>query len=200
MIRINLLPHRQEKRARRQRQMVGAAGMTTGLGLLIAVLGHTYFSSNVDDQQVRNAYLTTEIDELVKQIDTIKGMQEQTRDLLARKQVVESLQTNRAQSVHLLDQLARQLPEGMWLKTLKQTGDVVNITGYAQSNGRVSTLMRNFDSSHWLEKPELVEIKAATINNRKLSEFNLNVHTKRPIVEEPNPRSDPGAKVKDKTA
>ena len=99
--------------------------------------------------------------------------------MLARKQVVESLQTNRSEAVHLIDQLVRQLPEGMWIKSVKQTGQIVNIIGLAQTNGRISTLMRNFDASQWLEKPELVEIKAVAANNTQVSEFSLNVRVKR---------------------
>ena len=147
MIRINLLPHRQEKRAARKRQMAIAAGIVTGVGLAIALLGHTYLSGRVEKQRDRNAYLTQEMATLDKQIEEIKSIKEQTQDLLARKQVVESLQTNRSEAVHLVDQLVRQLPEGMWLKSVKQTGQIVNIIGLAQTNGRISTLMRNLDGS-----------------------------------------------------
>ena len=179
MIRINLLPHRQEKRAQRKKQMIVGAGIAVGAGLIVGLLGHTYLAGRVDTQRVRNAYLSEETKKLDTQIEKIKLIKEQTADLMARKQVVEGLQTNRAESVHLMDQLVRQLPEGMWIKGVKQTGQVVNIVGYAQTNGRISTLMRNFDSSEWLEKPELVEIKAATLNNNSISEFSMNVRVKR---------------------
>lgn len=200
MIRINLLPHRQEKRAQRKRQMAVGAGIAAGIGLLIGLVGHTYFSGRVDTQRARNAYLSEETKKLDEQIDKIKTIKEQTADLMARKQVVEGLQTNRAESVHLMDQLVRQLPEGMWIKTVKQTGQIVNIIGFAQTNGRISTLMRNFDSSEWLEKPELVEIKAVTQNNNQVSEFSMNVRVKRAQLETADGNAQKGGKKKDKTA
>ena len=98
--------------------------------------------------------------------------------------MIERLQAERSQSVNLLDQLVRQVPDGVYLKTVKQTGLRVNLTGYAQSNARVSTLMRNFGSSPYLENPDLVEIRSATINNKRISEFTMNVNIKRPQLEE----------------
>ncbi|HVK54108.1 MAG TPA: PilN domain-containing protein [Burkholderiales bacterium] len=199
MIRINLLPHREMRRAARQRQFAIMAGFTGAIGLTIALLVHFINVNRIDDQQNRNQFLTTEIKKLDIQIDEIKKLKEQTQDLLSRKQVVESLQTNRNEAVYLLDQLLRQLPDGTYLKSVKQTGDKVNLTGYAQSNARVSTLMRNLASSPWLESPELVEIKAATINNVRANEFSLNVKIKRQKPEEqsgPKPKDNP--KPKDK--
>jgi type IV pilus assembly protein PilN len=118
--------------------------------------------------------------------------------LLARKRVVESLQTNRTETVRLLDQLVRQLPDGVYLKTVKQNGQRVNVVGYATSNARVSTLMRNFEASPWLESPSLIEIKAVTVDNAPLNEFNLNVNISRP-KEESAPRSTPAAPAAPKT-
>ena len=103
--------------------------------------------------------------------------------MLSRKKVVESLQANRTEAVRLLDQLVRQLPDGLYLKAIKQTGDVVNVVGYATSNARVSTLMRNFEASPWLENPKLVEIKAVKLGNITINEFNLNVKVSRPKEE-----------------
>jgi type IV pilus assembly protein PilN len=201
MIRINLLPHRLEKRVQRKRQMVVGAGIAAGFGLMIGLLGHTYFSGRVETQRTRNAFLSEETKKLDEQIEKIKTIKEQTADLMARKKVVEGLQTNRAESVHLMDQLVRQLPEGMWIKSVKQTGQIVNVIGYAQTNGRISTLMRNFDSSEWLEKPELVEIKAVTQNNNLISEFSLNVRIKQTQVETADDSAQKGGKKKkEKTA
>jgi type IV pilus assembly protein PilN len=154
-------------------------GLTAVLALVIWGLGYTINVGRIDEQQNRNQFLTAEIKKLDIQIDEIKKLKEQTQDLLSRKQVVEGLQTNRNEAVYMLDQLLRQLPDGTYLKSVKQTGDKVNITGYAQSNARVSTLMRNLASSPWLESPELVEIKAATVNNIRANEFSLNVKIKR---------------------
>lgn len=179
MVRINLLPHREMRRAAKQRQFAVMAGLTAILGVAAVLLVHTINSGRIEEQQNRNQFLTGEIKKLDIQIDEIKKLKEQTQDLLSRKQVVEGLQTNRNEAVYMLDQLLRQLPDGTYLKSVKQTGEKINITGYAQSNARVSTLMRNLASSPWLEAPELVEIKSATVNNVRANEFSLNLKIKR---------------------
>ena len=124
---------------------------------------------------MRNEYLKTEIAKLDKDIADIKKLKEQTQALLARKQVVETLQTNRSQDVHLLDQLVRRLPEGVYLKSIEQAGNLVHLQGYAQSSARVSTLMRNLNASPWLEGATLVEIKSATVQGLRANEFSLDV-------------------------
>ncbi len=180
MIPINLLPHRAARRKAQQQQFFILAGMTIALAAAIVVVVHTFFAGRIEAQVERNKYLESEIVLLDKQIDEIKKLKEQTQALLARKRVVESLQTNRTETVRLLDQLVRQLPDGVYLKAVKQTGQRVNVIGYATSNARVSTLMRNFEASPWLESPSLVEIKAVTVENASLNEFNLNVNISRP--------------------
>src|ERR1043166_8942053 len=174
MIRINLLPHREIRRKANQTQCFILAAMVAGLGIAMWYLVHTIFSNQIENQQGRNKYLEGEIAKLDKQIEEIKKLKEQTAQLLQRKKVVETLQSNRSEVVHLLDQLVRQLPDGVYLKGVKQTGQKVNITGYAQSNARVSTLMRNLESSPYLRSPTLVEIKSVTQGNLRLSEFSLN--------------------------
>lgn len=193
MIPINLLPHREARRKAQQRQFMVLAGGTLGVGVALVVLVHGVLAERIDTQNSRNHYLETEISKLDKQIDEIKKLKEQTTSLLARKRVVESLQANRTEAVRLLDQLVRQLPDGLYLKQVKQTGDVVNVQGYATSNARVSTLMRNFEASPWLEAPTLVEIKAVKVNNANLNEFNLNVKITRPKDEAPLDQKKPGA-------
>jgi type IV pilus assembly protein PilN len=183
MIPINLLPHRAARRKAQQQQFFILAGMTLGLAAAIVVAVHTFFAGRIETQVERNKYLESEIVVLDKQIDEIRKLKEQTQALLARKRVVESLQTNRTETVRLLDQLVRQLPDGVFLKAVKQTGQRVNVVGYATSNARVSTLMRNFEASPWLESPSLIEIKAVTVENTPLNEFNLNVNISRPKEE-----------------
>jgi type IV pilus assembly protein PilN len=183
MIPINLLPHRAARRKAQQQQFFILAGMTLGLAAVIVFAVHTLFAQRIETQVERNKYLESEIVLLDKQIDEIKKLKEQTQALLARKRVVESLQTNRTETVRLLDQLVRQLPDGVFLKAIKQTGQRVNVVGYATSNARVSTLMRNFEASPWLESPSLIEIKAVTVDNTPLNEFNLNVNISRPKEE-----------------
>jgi len=183
MIPINLLPHRAARRKAQQQQFFVLVGMTVGLAAAIVVAVHTFFAGRIENQVERNKYLESEIVLLDKQIDEIRKLKEQTQALLARKRVVESLQTNRTETVRLLDQLVRQLPDGVYLKSVKQTGQRVNVIGYATSNARVSTLMRNFEASPWLESPSLIEIKAVSIDNALLNEFNLNVNISRPKEE-----------------
>lgn len=183
MIPINLLPHRAARRKAQQQQFFVLAGLTLALAGAIVVAVHIFFAGRIENQVERNKYLESEIVQLDKQIDEIRKLKEQTQALLARKRVVESLQTNRTETVRLLDQLVRQLPDGIYLKSIKQTGQRVNVIGYATSNARVSTLMRNFEASPWLESPSLIEIKAVTIENASLNEFNLNINISRPQEE-----------------
>lgn len=175
MIRINLLPHRELKRAARRRQFNVLLGIAVAIGLISVGLGHTVIATRTSTQEARNAYLTQEIAKLDSQIVEIKKIREQTQALLERKQVVETLQSNRSEVVHLFDQMIRLLPDGLYLKSFKQTGDIVNIGGYTQSSARVSTLMRSLEESPWFEHPSLIEIKASTVNNLRANEFVLSV-------------------------
>ncbi len=197
MIRINLLPHRELKRKQQQKEFFVMLGSVAGLGLAIWFAVHTILNGELESQQGRNAYLESEIATLEKQIDEIKKLKEQTAALLQRKKVVESLQANRAESVHLLDQLVRQMPDGVYLKSIAQKGARVTISGYAQSNARVSTFMRNLEASPYLEGPRLIEIKAVTDRNQRVSEFNLSVSLSRAAAEDPK---KPGAKPPPKPA
>ena len=178
MTRINLLPHRAIRRKALQRQFFIVAGMIAVIGVGIWFIVHSTFAGKIENQIDRNKFLDLQIVELDKQIEEIKKLREQTAQLLARKKVVEALQDNRAEAVHLLDELVRQLPDGVYLKSVKQTDKRVAITGYAQSNARVSTLMRNLESSQWLEQASLVEIKSVVLtpSNQRISEFQLNVN------------------------
>lgn len=191
MIPINLLPHRAERRKALQRQFIVLAVMTSLLGGLIVFAVHGFFEGRIDNQNRRNQFLERQIAEVDKQIDEIRRLREQTQALLGRKRVVESLQTNRTETVRLLDQLVRQLPEGIHLKAVKQTGTRVNVVGYATSNARVSNLMRNFEASPWLENPQLIEIKATKVGTVTLNEFNLNVNVSRPREEAAAPGAAP---------
>ncbi len=184
MIRVNLLPWRAERRAAQRKHLAILAGAVAAIAVGIAVLVHLGIASTISIQEGRNQYLKNENARLDKEIAEIKKLREEIAALLARKQVIERLQADRSQVVNLLDQLVRQTPDGVYLKTLKQTGVKVNITGYAQSNARISTLMRNFASSPYLEAPELVEIKTSQVGNKRLSEFIMNFGIKRTQTEE----------------
>jgi len=179
MVRINLLPHREQKRQARQRQFVSLAVGLAILGIAVVGLGHVVIAARIDNQNNRNNLLKTEIAKLDEQIKEIDRLRDQTQALLARKQVVETLQANRTEAVHLLDQLVRQLPDGVYLRTVRQNGTRVTLVGYAQSNARVSTLMRNIESSPWLGSPELIEIRSVAVDRQKVNEFTLAMQVKR---------------------
>ena len=180
MIRINLLPHRELRRRRQQKQFFITLGGVIALAAAIWLLVHTTLTNTYEDQLGRNKYLQNEIVKLDKEIEDIKKLREMTASLLARKKVVETLQTNRSEVVYLLDELPRQLPDGIYLKGIKQQGARVTINGYTQSQARVSTLMRNLEGSPHLENANLVEIKAVTQPGSRVNEFTLNVNITRP--------------------
>jgi len=179
---INLLPHREERRKRARTHFAVLGGMTAALGAVIVGAVWFVYQQSISAQEDRNRFLKAEIAKLVKEIDEIKEVKEKIDALLARKQVIETLQADRVQTVYLLDELVRQMPEGVFLKSVKQKGPGVELIGYAQSNARVSTLMRNIESSPWLSNPNLVEIKATTLGKMRISEFNLKLALKRPVA------------------
>ena len=179
MIRINLLPHREEKRKLRQKQFGVLAGISFAVALALGAIIYLVIDQAVQIQKARNKYLNDEITKLDKQIDEIKKIREETQALLSKKQVVESLQSNRSEPVQLLDQLLRQLPEGLYIKSVKQIGTKINVSGYAQSNARVSAFMRNIQASPYLENPNLVEIKAVEVNKQRANEFSMDFFIKR---------------------
>ncbi len=172
-IRINLLPHRELKRAQQQKALVALIASAALAGLALVVFGHLTISSMQDSQTRRNDFLKQEIAKLDIQIKEIAQLKEKTNALLDRKKVVEALQVNRAEMVHLFDELARQLPDGMYLKSVKQAGDKLTLTGVAQSSARVSTLMRNIESSHWLSAPRLIEVQSADQDKQRVNAFSL---------------------------
>lgn len=183
-VRINLLPHREQKRQARQRQFISLAVSLAVLGLAIVALVHGILAGQIETQKDRNGLLKKEIAKLDEQIKEIDRLREQIQAVLARKQVVETLQGNRSEAVHLLDQLVRQLPDGIYLSSVRQQGAKVTVTGYAQSNARVSTLMRNIEASPWLTRPELVEIKLVqapgqTNRDLKINNFTMTFQIKR---------------------
>jgi len=191
VIRVNLLPWREARRKALNLQFFILMGMVAGLAASIVLLVHGYYATRISTQNERNRFLKDENTKLDKEIAEIKKLKEEIQALLSRKQVIETLQADRAQTVYLLEQLVRQTPDGVYLQSVKQKGLKVNLRGYAQSNARVSTLMRNFEASPYLEHPDLVEIKAATVNKKRLSEFVMNVSMKR-IKTESEAKGAPG--------
>lgn len=179
-IRINLLPHRQEKRARQQRMFAVMSVAAAALGLLVVAAGQMFLTNAQSGQERRNVFLRGEIANLDRQIAEIAQLREKTENLLSRKDVVESLQSDRSVSVRLLAELARRLPDGLYLKSVKQTGDNLALNGYAQSSARVSTFMRALDEATLFQNPVLIEVKAAQVANLRVNEFSLTVTLERP--------------------
>ena len=192
-VRINLLPHREQKRVARQRQFVSLAFMLAILGLGVVGLVHFVLSTQIEAQNSRNQLLKTEIVKLDEQIKEIDKLRDQIAQVLSRKQVVETLQANRSEAVHLIDQLVRQLPDGIYLSSVRQTGAKVTVTGYAQSNARVSTLMRNIEASPWLASPELVEIRLVPAPGVPAnSDLKINAFTMSFVIKRVAPAEDKG--------
>jgi type IV pilus assembly protein PilN len=182
-IAINLLPHRALKRAQRRRDFFVLAGLTAGAAFLLVVLIGGVIQGYVVAQESKNAYIKTKNGELDKQIAEVASLRQEIEALRARQTAVEDLQSDRNQPVHLLDELVKQTPEGIYLRSIKQDGQKVALTGFAQSNERVSELLRNLaNNSSWLEKPNLIEIKVSTqtqMRGPRLFEFSMDVLLKR---------------------
>ena len=179
-IRINLLPHRQLRRAQQQRLFAILAIAVAGIGLAVVAIGQMRLVNAKHVQDSRNTFLREENAKLDKQIAEIKQLRDKTQDLLARKKVVESLQGNRAEAVSLFDARARCRPDGLYLKSIKQTGDVLALNGYAQSSARVSAYMRALDDTAVFQEPTLVEVKAAELGKVHVNEFAMTVKITRP--------------------
>jgi type IV pilus assembly protein PilN len=173
MIRINLLPHREAKRKARRQQFYVLLGLVSVLAGVIWFLGFTLVNRQITAQDEKNEFLKREIASLDKEIDEIKKIQEQTNALLSRKRVIEALQANRTETVHLFNELAKQVPEGIYLRSLAQSGQRIAISGYAQSNARITTLMNNLDESPLLERSALIETKADAVGNKRLNAFSI---------------------------
>jgi type IV pilus assembly protein PilN len=186
VILINLLPHREEKRGQRKRSFfAGLAACALG-GVAVVGIWYSVLQQMTTAQESRNTFLKAEITRLDSQIKDIATLKAEIEALKARQKAVEDLQTNRNVPVHLLTELVRQTPEGVYLNSIRQNGQVVAIIGTAQTNERVSEFLRNtLYNSAWLERPELVEIKAAAVTTanreqRRLFEFSMRVTIKRP--------------------
>lgn len=196
MIRINLLPHREQKRKARITRFLVLAAISVVAGVVIVGAGYAALSAEISIQEERNTFLTEENAKLDKQIAEIETLKKERQLLLDRKKVVERLQSNRAETVKIFDQLARQLPEGVFLIGIHQIDDEIALEGYAQSAARVSTLMRSLVDSTIFEQPNLYEIRAATVGSQRVSNFKLIVKVVREHEPDPN-KKDGKAKPKD---
>jgi type IV pilus assembly protein PilN len=183
VILINLLPHREERRKRRKAAFFAGLGMSVVVGLAVVGIWYAVLDQLTSTQRARNDFLTAEIKRLEREIKDIASLRAEIASLKARQKAVEDLQTDRNTPVYLLNELVKQTPEGVYLTAVRQNGQVVSLTGIAQTNERVSELLRNtLYNSQWLEKPELVEIKATNAAQRRLFDFSMRVTLKRPQV------------------
>jgi type IV pilus assembly protein PilN len=179
VILINLLPHRELARKRRKDMFNVGMGLAALTGGMLAAMVFLWFQAHIAAQQEKNQILTTEIAEFDRQIKDIAGLEQEIAALRARQQAVEDLQSDRNIPVHLLTELVRQLPEGTYITSMQQEGQVVTIMGVAQSNERVSELLRNLSTgSPWLARPELIEIVTGIVNlsardQRRIANFNI---------------------------
>lgn len=180
MARINLLPWRAERRAQRQREFVMMMVAVVIVGLLVSFGIITYLNDKIDNQQARNTLLQGEITKLDGQISAIADLEDKKSRLLARKQVIEQLQANRSQMVHLFDELVRTIPEGVRLSSIKQNGKQLTLEGVSQSNARVSTYMRSLEASGWMTKPDLKVIEAKNDDKSLPYVFSLQVTLTKP--------------------
>jgi len=183
VILINLLPHREEKRKRRKAAYFTGLALAAVAGVLVVGLWYGVLEQMKSAQEQRNAHLGSEIKKLEAQIKDIANLRAEIDALTARQKAVEDLQTNRNIPVHLLNELVKQTPEGVYLSTIRQAGQVVTVAGVAQTNERVSEFLRNtLYSSAWLEKPELIEISAGSSQGgrSRLYNFSMRVSIKRP--------------------
>lgn len=201
MIRINLLPHREERRKQKQKDFVALMLLSGIFGALIVIAVGAYFSSQLSEQQARNSFIKAENTRLDGEIKEVANLKQEIEALKARQQAVEDLQSDRNQPVYLMDELAQQVPEGVYLKSFKQDGQRVLLNGYAQSNERVSELLRNLgNNSPWLERPDLIEIRSTGIGSgkdaKKVFEFTINAGIKRPRDQDPAAVAAPVAAVR----
>ena len=180
MARINLLPWRAERRKLRQKDFLGMLGLAVAAGVLASFLVVSWYNSRIGNQNARNEYLKGEIAKVDVQIKEIEELDKKKGKLLARKEVIEQLQANRSQMVHLFDSLVRTIPDGVSLTSIKQEGDILTLGGRSQSNARVSTYMRNLESSGWMTNPDLNVIEAKAGNPGLPYEFNLKVKLANP--------------------
>lgn len=174
-IRINLLPYREAIRRERRRQFYVLSALMIALGAAIGLVGHLFITSQIERQEARNRLLQNEIASLDKQIAEIARLRSQIDALIARKQVIETLQGNRVQAVHMFNDLVSQVPDGVYIRTVKQSGNRITLNGRAQSNARVSHLMRSLEASPTMADPILIEVKSVSDQGRRLSEFTLSV-------------------------
>jgi len=184
MARINLLPWRTERRKQREREFYMMLAASAVAALIAVGAAYGWMNARIDTQNQRNAYLANEIKALDKQIEEINELDKTKSQLLTRKQIIEQLQSNRSQMVHLFDEMVKTIPDGVRLTTMKQAGDVLTLEGVAESNARVASYMRNIDNSPWMGRTDLRKIENKTgakdVDKKAPYVFSLDVKLRKP--------------------
>ncbi|WP_369926501.1 PilN domain-containing protein [Xanthomonas sp. NCPPB 2632] len=180
MARINLLPWRAERRKQREREFYIQLGLAFGAALVVLIGWSLWMDARIDNQAERNTYLTGEIKQLDDRIEKIKDLEKVRADLLQRKQIIEELQANRSQMVHLFDELVKTIPASARLSGMKQSGDSMSLDGVAQSNSSVAEYMRNVEASPWMGHADLRKTENTHDASRMPYSFGLDVHLKTP--------------------
>ena len=182
MARINLLPWREELRVQKNQQFGVIFGGFAGVGVLVIAAISFYFGVLIENQESRNQYLKSEITKLEKQIEEIKELRKKRENLLQRIRAVQQLQSNRTEIVHLFDEVVRQMPDGVYLTKLKQTGSDLSVSGVAESNSRVSEFVRKIDESEWMTEPRVEVIQRDKRSALQSSKFTIKFKQSRPKV------------------
>lgn len=180
MARINLLPWRAERRKLRQKEFMAMLGAAAVAAAIASFLIWMFYNGQISGQKERNDYLREQIAQVDAKIKEIEILDQKKAKLLARKEVIEKLQANRSQMVHLFDSLVRTIPDGVALTAIQQNGEALTLRGRSQSNARVSTYMRNLEGSGWMTNPELSVIEARGNNKGLPYEFSLQVKLANP--------------------
>ena len=184
MAQINLLPWREARRQELKREFLGTLALGLGLGIGLVLLADRVVNSQIDHQNARNQYLSENIKELDKAVEEIKELQKRRNQLLDRMRVIQELQGTRPLIVRVLDQLVRTIPDGVFYSNLQTRNRRISINGIAESNNRVSSLMRRLDSSDWLSGPNLDKVRAAPEYGDQANTFNLTVNVTAPKTTE----------------
>lgn len=175
MMHINLLPYREQRRKDRRNRFYLLLALVIAAGVAVIIMINSVISGYVQRQQNINNYIQSQINNLNQQTQQVNTKRQERESLLERRRVIENLQNIRGQAVRLLNEIALKVPEGVYLTSIQQTGKRIQLQGYAQANSRVSALMRNLEESPYLQQTRLIEVKAATQNNRRISQFSISV-------------------------
>lgn len=182
MARINLLPWREQRREQLRKEFLAVLGAVAALGVLVVVLGHMVVDARITHQNARNDYLRTHINQLNSKVSEIKDLQTRRNQLIDRMRVIQDLQGTRPLIVHVFDEIVRTLPDGVFFRSMERSGQTITIRGTAESNNRVSSLMRRLDASAWFSSPILKAVTANPSFGDMANDFDLTVTVSEPAA------------------